>query len=474
MDKNSSDITNETVHYNSEENLLDRDVDTDPLKFYSKNPTSTIFKKNYSFRLTHYNKWTQLYDFGLSRDIHIVDMYTKNIHMYNNLSLILTFGINLEIVTAFSFLTFISLKIGNLVTINLPGHIIYEIICMNYKNKKKIAKILKHKNQLIIPLQTLISQNDLYISANHNIEIHYKYKPEADHWINNVSVGLVSVYLTSEEKRRYQFCGQEYMANRYYFERHRIEKISKIAVPVLLPIKTIIIIPKNPNYTIDINIEFRNFIRSSYNYFSDGIDIHSNNYYMNLLIPHAELTTNNIPPGKLITKNKNLYLDIKTDNPNEITIIYCCHDYLRMESDCVQYGGCLVNRINENYYPLTKISENKFIEGYWFPLEPTDKDYDISYPKPISSIEPISIDFTNKLILLTNTVATTESYYGSSTCRLCQCSNGSEEHTLIFQEVQFIYPSGLIHYYKDHNVHPSKEFYNFVMNYPIVNKLVGL
>jgi hypothetical protein len=136
-----------------------------------------------------------------------------------------------------------------------------------------------------------------------------------------------------------------------------------------------------------------------------------------------------------------------------------------MGEGLVKYRGCLTERKNENYYPLTKISETKFIEGYWFPNEPSDADYDTLYPKPKNSAEPVPANFIEKLEFLTNTKAKKESFMGSSICRICECANGGDEYTLVQQGTEFVYPSGLMHYYKDHNIQPSKEFYHFVMNY---------
>lgn len=43
--------------------------------------------------------------------------------------------------------------------------------------------------------------------------------------------------------------------------------------------------------------------------------------------------------------------------------------------------------------------------------------------------------------------------------------NGSREYRLKKDGVTFKFPEGLIHYYEDHMVQPSDEFYDFIMNY---------
>ena len=55
-------------------------------------------------------------------------------------------------------------------------------------------------------------------------------------------------------------------------------------------------------------------------------------------------------------------------------------------------------------------------------------------------------------------------YRGFSNCRICKKINGAAEYSIAKDGIKYIYPSGIIHYYKDHNVKPSDEFYNLIIN----------
>jgi len=81
------------------------------------------------------------------------------------------------------------------------------------------------------------------------------------------------------------------------------------------------------------------------------------------------------------------------------------------------------------------------------------------------------------------------SYLGYSTCRICGKENGNAEYNLCLNKCHglqciyskkyedgvaedcsnriecrhYIFPSGLLHYYRDHHVLPSEEFYDFIM-----------
>jgi hypothetical protein len=447
------------------ENLIDNDCNAFPLNVYSGNPTSTIFRQVYSGRSTHFNKWTKIIDFGLSKILHISDLYSENIHVYNNLCLMITFKHKISVDEAFEQLANITFKINNLVVLNVTGIILYEILRTDYTTIKKINKILKSKKQLIIPLQSLICNKKAYFPAHCDIDISFGTYISTP--ISNVSVGLTCIYLTTEENNRFKYYSHEYMANQFYFEKHQIENEAQIPISVLLPIETLIMICTN-NAEIKAKIEFREFSKSPYNYFSDGIDLDSNNYYLNSLIPDDNNNVNKIPTGKIITKDKNLFIDIKSDKPTVITLIYCCHNYLQICEKNTQFQHLLkAKEHNGNHYPLTKISDNEFIEGYWFAINPSNEDYENMYPKPLPTDDLVDVDFINKLELLTDKIAETVNYLGCSTCRLCNCNNGGNEYILTHNGIKFVYPCGLMHYYKIHHVQPSREFFDFVMNFPL-------
>ena len=51
---------------------------------------------------------------------------------------------------------------------------------------------------------------------------------------------------------------------------------------------------------------------------------------------------------------------------------------------------------------------------------------------------------------------------GSSKCRMCGRSNSGGEYELLVNNVKYIVPGGYLHYLKKHNVHPSKDFIDFM------------
>lgn len=141
-----------------------------------------------------------------------------------------------------------------------------------------------------------------------------------------------------------------------------------------------------------------------------------------------------------------------------------------------------------NHYPLCTYGNNNFAEGFWRSSSGRDADDTESdddnkcnnlFPFPLESETQVDPEFLNKLFDIiefaesdhkkTDNSCTVTYFKGFSMCRLCGCRNGSREYTFVNPNthVRFTIPSGLTHYYKDHNVAPSKEFVDFVMSFPI-------
>lgn len=118
-----------------------------------------------------------------------------------------------------------------------------------------------------------------------------------------------------------------------------------------------------------------------------------------------------------------------------------------------------------NYYPLTKVSNDTFIEGYWHNRQ-LDNSGNPIYPFPLATETKVDPQFLTKLQHVIMKKASVDYYFGYSRCRLCDNDrNGNSEYNINNGTLTFQFPSGLLHYYIDHNVQPSDEFYEFVMSY---------
>lgn len=106
-------------------------------------------------------------------------------------------------------------------------------------------------------------------------------------------------------------------------------------------------------------------------------------------------------------------------------------------------------------------------EGFWRSRE--NEKSDLSWP--VQNSEPVSLAFLERLDEIQNLAgkdARVEKilYRGYSPCRLCDKSNnGCAEYHVTTDNCKSIFPAGLAHYLKDHNVHPSPEFVEFINNF---------
>lgn len=149
-------------------------------------------------------------------------------------------------------------------------------------------------------------------------------------------------------------------------------------------------------------------------------------------------------------------------------------DSYKKEKLYKKYRSCIKNnqnleeiiteiKENTNTYPLTRQkccydSSNSYYEGYWFDEMNENSDY----PIPIVSDEN-STEFLTKMENYMKS-SPAVSYFGSSMCRICDKHNGGSEFTINHKDIKISFPNGLLHYYADHNVKPSAEFYEAIMS----------
>lgn len=90
--------------------------------------------------------------------------------------------------------------------------------------------------------------------------------------------------------------------------------------------------------------------------------------------------------------------------------------------------------------------------GYW-----QEREGD-GLPMPV---ENSATDNTQAIALLKEIIAhpKTQTLYckGSSPCRCCKKSNGSEEHRIALKTRYYVIPGGYMHYLEEHNVQASPE-----------------
>jgi hypothetical protein len=92
-------------------------------------------------------------------------------------------------------------------------------------------------------------------------------------------------------------------------------------------------------------------------------------------------------------------------------------------------------------------------EGFWKSNQEPDLPMPEARDKPSANQNEVLLR-----LMIKQGRAQTSAYRGWSTCRICGCANGNEE----FKLGGWVWPSGLEHYVREHNVRLSAPFKTFL------------
>jgi len=57
----------------------------------------------------------------------------------------------------------------------------------------------------------------------------------------------------------------------------------------------------------------------------------------------------------------------------------------------------------------------------------------------------------------------------SNICCICEKDIGNMDYKLVVKDIEFQWANDIAHYFSEHNIHPSKEFYCIIMSYSIAD-----
>lgn len=104
-------------------------------------------------------------------------------------------------------------------------------------------------------------------------------------------------------------------------------------------------------------------------------------------------------------------------------------------------------------------------EGFWW------SKYEPHLPKPIAldyewkgrKALLDAINYVEQAVTSNVLDVRVDFYRGHSRCRICEERNGSSEFRCSFMKSVWVWPAGLRHYIRAHNVRPSQAFQEFIM-----------
>jgi hypothetical protein len=171
---------------------------------------------------------------------------------------------------------------------------------------------------------------------------------------------------------------------------------------------------------------------------------------------------------------KDWYLEfnLKNTEENKLAILcveYCVPNMIQVNQNSkgklYYYLGKEIKKEDLPSCPLSKISENKYAEGYWFPkIKNEDKLSTYSLDPEIDNLLPYpkqeenpDLQFYEKLVFLKD-YFNKINYLGVSHDRIGNKNMGCAEYSFTVDNIEYIFPEGYLIYLKEYNVHPSPEF----------------
>lgn len=129
---------------------------------------------------------------------------------------------------------------------------------------------------------------------------------------------------------------------------------------------------------------------------------------------------------------------------------------------------------SDPHYPLVELHPGGYIEGFW---STEKKSFSNPFPTPLATNVPVDKVFLDKLkqAIPFASVHQSNQMPFPDKCQLCGCEVEKELRVFTLSghgnsgnlTFMFLFPKGVIHYYTEHHVHPSKEFQQCILKLQI-------
>jgi hypothetical protein len=417
--------------------------------YINTEPSQTIFKKVLNKYTTHYNHFTTTI-LPKKHDGIYTFIFDDNVLSMSNTfrNICLLAPCNILQIKKVQFINYDDKKQN--IPFDFSGEDIETILTLD----KTLYELCVFDKETVIPISKLLVENECIFHVKHSsFKITIEYLPTHVYDVNPQLV-MDSYNLTKTEATRIFHGCHEYTIKDYKIISLKNDE-SKLVLRYKNQISAIIIV-SDQKLELNAKLDQMQFIRGDSKFIplsSTPNILSCSNYYL-----VTDSSTDSCK-GYYICNPKTLTIDMKLNKKCKVIIQFFSHmtqSFNKLSLDFYE---------PKSNYPLTKIDENNFIEGYWF----SDDLYsdNINYPFPISEKNKnVSEDFLTKLHYLCNTLGNIKKdYQGGSQCRLCNEHCGGSEYKIKKNDITFTFPNGIFHYYECHNVMPSNEFLQFIMDF---------
>ena len=378
--------------------------------------------------------------------------------------------------------TDVRFSFDNREVLSFSGSNLYHALVLTPTQYEETKRVYERTKILNIPLQYLICEKTYLPAGDIEVEVIFNNFEFGDR-IYGAELSLIGITTDASQGKKYMYLGQETMIKSYHF--HRAVK-SVLPIDMQVGVFKVLATPSDgKNYTDTLKIGDAKLVRT------DSMFNRVNRYVRD--IPNSYFYASRETPGSLdnaYTVHGLCYahegetkITIESDIPYDVCIVFqnaigteghksngertCQSKYSPIVDNYTPQPG---SPIVDNYTPqpgtpFYRVSDTECIEGYWAPTKRmyVDDAWKL-YNYPIVTSEPVDTEFLSKLNSILERLEPMR-YFGCSNCRVCGQNNGSTEYRIEKDGTTFRMPEGMTHYYVDHNVHPSPEFREFVMNY---------
>lgn len=439
--------------------------------------------------VTRYNKWCQSLDYEKSVSSQkikfVIGRQAQHVHVLQHATLFT----DLSLANAQSIIKQITLTIKTTESST-------QLFSIKFNEYVALLNLLNIQKEIFyVPFQYFVFGKQYFHSCYANfVGFELELITTINSSLFSTRIDSMCCTLGTDELKKMTLLPHSYFVNKYLSQEHNSNDSSiSIVLNYLQPIKSIVAYNYSTDNDICVHIDNMPFygsydnapylygINSSDNLFDYLSEIdkvaHSSivgncdrHMYFKTLDDSSHFMDVNDCYNKILPINKIINIESACDSKiGTISFLIQFVTQLYIEKECI-YSQCIKSLQNNPIsYPLTKVSNTEFIEGYWQESNECGCCNPIKYPYPVNSGIRVDKVFLQNLEHIKQ-YCKVDYYMGPSSCRLCELSVGCSEYSFKSDGKIYRFPEGLVHYYTNHNVQPSHEFVDAVEQYIVDNE----
>lgn len=454
-----------------------------------ENPEITHLKQVLGKKVTRYNKWCQSLEYEKTFSSQTIKLFIGKQNQFVHTLQHMTLFTDLSLINAQNIIKQITLKIKT--TSNDT-----QLFSFTFDEYIALINLLNiQKEMFYIPFQYFVFGKQVFHSCyTHFLGFELELTIAPNSSLFSTRIDSMCYTLGEHELKRSVECTHSYFVNKYLpIQCETNESVTQLQLNYTQPIRSIVAYNYSQDNDICVHIDSMPFYGSydnapylygrisndnlfdylseidkvAYSSIAGNCDHHM---YFKTLDNNLHFMDVDDCYNKILPINK--IINVESACGSEIGKISFLIQFvieLQMDESCM-YSQCIKPlRHNPISYPLTKVSNTEFVEGYWQKYNECGCCNQLKYPYPVNSGIQVDEVFLQNLEHIKK-YCKIDYYFGASFCRLCEVSVGGGEYSFKTEGKLYRFPEGIVHYYIVHNVQPSDEFMEAVEQYVVDNE----